>query len=534
LGTHRFGSAEAIRALFAAYLPHALVAALAVLLGVPTLIMPLHPDQALFALIGEAVGEGRFPYVDAWDVKTPGVFFIYAVAVRGPWDLTQNVRVFDLAWTATAAAVVVELGRRWWSLRAGVIAGMLYALVIETGQPWVQSAQPDSLLALPLLLALLVVDGAWEKRTRLLGAGLLFGFACQLRAPVVLLVPLVPLIGLGVAPAGERQRAWLWRLAWLGAGVLAAQALLVAYLLAGGALGEFWQTLRYGAWYTRQGGPWNGANGPTLGGFFTAVRLGFWYWSNTRIVLTGPALAGGVLGALVLRERRVSWLLLLTAAACVGVVVQVKLFWYQFGPLVPLLALLSGWTWDSLLSAAVRARGRVAAYAGGGALAAAVLFGSTEVWDNGRRDWLNSVAYLRHPEEREALRNEYAAYPARERVAAYLAAQTTPGERIYVWGFDPHLYLLSGRASASRFLVSFPLMSDWAPAGWRASFLAELEAQPPRYIVVQRGHAGSWVVGRDLDLADAAAEFVEFQHLLAAGYDLEREIDGRVLYRRRD
>src|SRR5262249_32919989 len=162
--------------------------------GLPTLIMPLHPDQALFAAVGQTVARGGFPYVDAWDFKPPALYLLYAVAVSGPFDVTANVRAFDLCWTAASAALIFELGRRWWSPRAGVFAALIYALVWSTGTPWWQSAQPDSLVVLPLALALVLVDAVHGRGARLALAGLSVGFAFQLRFNVALFVPVLPFV----------------------------------------------------------------------------------------------------------------------------------------------------------------------------------------------------------------------------------------------------------------------------------------------------------------------------------------------------
>ncbi len=77
-------------------------------------------------------------------------------------------------------------------------------------------------------------------------------------------------------------------------------------------------------------------------------------------------------------------------------------------------------------------------------------------------------------------------------------------------------------------------MSVWSPEPWRRTFLDELHLRPPRYFIVQRGHAGSWITGRDLDMADAVASFPALQDWLDERYELETEIEGRIIYRRRE
>src|SRR5262249_28196299 len=154
-------------------LPYLGTAVAVLAMGLPTLILPFWPDQAIFSLIGKRIAEGGFPYVDAWDQKPPSIYFIYAVAIRGPFDLTRNLRLFDLAWTLATALVLFELGRRWWTVRAGVIAGVGYGAVYVTmSDGWARLAQPDSFIGLPLALALLMVEAARGRRGVLITAGL--------------------------------------------------------------------------------------------------------------------------------------------------------------------------------------------------------------------------------------------------------------------------------------------------------------------------------------------------------------------------
>ncbi|MGH2600147.1 MAG: glycosyltransferase family 39 protein, partial [Dehalococcoidia bacterium] len=233
-------------------------AAVVVAVGLPTLLLPFWPDQAIFSLIGRTIAHGGFPYVDAWDQKPPSIYFIYALAIHGPLDVMQNVRAFDLAWTVATVLVLCELGRRWWTVRAGVIAGLGYGVVYLTSSGWARLAQPDSFIGLPLALALLLYEAARGRRGYLITAGVLLGFAFQLRFIMALLIPVIPLVELTTAPPGHRVRLGLHRMGWLGAGFIAFQVGVAAYLLVGGALGAYLDATRWAAAYTRADWPWPG------------------------------------------------------------------------------------------------------------------------------------------------------------------------------------------------------------------------------------------------------------------------------------
>src|SRR5581483_666131 len=77
-----------IGALVSAHWPLLVAMAVVVVAGLPTLNFQYGPDQALFAYIGRHLLRGQALYVDVWDVKPPGIFWIYALAA----DLPSPVR----------------------------------------------------------------------------------------------------------------------------------------------------------------------------------------------------------------------------------------------------------------------------------------------------------------------------------------------------------------------------------------------------------------------------------------------------------
>jgi hypothetical protein len=68
-----------------------------VLAGAASIAYPYGHDQALYGYIAREWLEGRLPYVASFDMKTPGIYSVYAVATvlfgKGMW----GIRVLDLA-----------------------------------------------------------------------------------------------------------------------------------------------------------------------------------------------------------------------------------------------------------------------------------------------------------------------------------------------------------------------------------------------------------------------------------------------------
>src|SRR6266540_2677685 len=96
----RVASAPLWRAVAVVHWPALLAVALTITLGLPTLNFVYGPDQALFAYFGERIAHGAGLYVDVWDVKPPGIFWIYAVITRLPGPEFHVLRAVDLLYAA--------------------------------------------------------------------------------------------------------------------------------------------------------------------------------------------------------------------------------------------------------------------------------------------------------------------------------------------------------------------------------------------------------------------------------------------------
>lgn len=578
--------------------PALLAIGLTLALGLPTLNYPYGPDQALFAYIGDHIAHGSRLYVDVWDVKPPGIFWLYALITRLPGPPFRMLRLFDLAYTAATVAALYALGRAYWDRLAGGVAAALYGAVYVSATGYWHSAQPDSFLVLPLALALWCWQirghplpgersaGSWRSgqaggtgaaqrnqgsdastpqtgdarhasfeaapanAATILGwsfaAGALFALCVQLR-PVVIFVPavlvLLELPGRKQHGVGRRER---WRRGGraalaLAAGMAAVELMTLLWLALNGAAGAyFYAQLTFASEYGRQGGPYS-PDGLTVGNYLSGLRTGTMFIIFARMLLTAPALFAVVAGGLLRRDRRVTQVAWLLLAAFAGVAVQGKFFLYHWHLVLPFLALLSGWaaafTWQAL-----RAAGRSAVAAGAtlAAIGALLLALTPNVTDTAAREWSAYLRFYRTPSSRSAYYDRFGlygrgsfSYRASEEVAGYLRARTTPGDTIFIWGYDPLLYLTAERGSPSRFLSFLPLMSTWTPHAWTDEFVDDLARRRPAYIILQRGENARWITGHSIDAVDFVPLIPRFQATLEQQYVKEQTIEDYTLYRRR-
>ena len=72
-----------------------------------SLFWSLGLDQNIFAEIGSLLLQGKKLYMDAWDIKPPNVFYVYAIF---EWLFGQNgfaVRVSDYVFAMTAFSAMI-------------------------------------------------------------------------------------------------------------------------------------------------------------------------------------------------------------------------------------------------------------------------------------------------------------------------------------------------------------------------------------------------------------------------------------------
>lgn len=511
------------------------------LLALPTLVYPFGPDQAIFATIGDAINRGKFPYVDAWDQKPPAIYLLYAAALHLPGPLMQRVRLFDLLWTLATLVALYELACVCWNPRAATFAALLYGAVYFTTQGWWYLAQPDGFAALPLTLALLCYVRARGRLSMPLCvvAGALIGAAFHLRFTVAPLLPALALLDAW----GRREVGWalVRRFAWLGAGFLAVQALLAIYLLSGDALRAYIEATRFATGYTTLGWPF-APERRTLAGYLNYARGSFQSFVLSQVVLGVPAVAAAFAGLFLRPDPRVRQLTALALLGFLGIAAQQKFFWYHWQLLLPLMALLAGWAWDGMFGLIEARAGR----GGRGVTAKALLVGglllaSGFVTDGAYGQWHGYLHRNDTPISRVRYDNQFGgfgegafSYLADVQVSAYLRERTQPDDTIYVFGYDPLIYLLSERRAASRFIYSLPLMSAWAPRSWPEQFVAEIDHQRPVYFIVQRGEgAARWITGQTADTAAWAWKLEGIAARLERDYVEEIVIEDFTLYRRR-
>ena len=483
-------------------------------------------DQGLFMTQAGLFLDGHRLYADIWEHKPPGVILAYAaaMAVLG----RDAVAMHALGWLAgflTALALWGLVEQATQSRRAALLASGLYLLFQQhpvIGGFW-SIAQAEVLMdpcvagALWLLYRREPTD---RPQLRLLGIGSLAAGILLLKYSALPMAAGLALLAL------QRFRRPLPTAAWLLAGAVLPFLVLGGYLLAVGAWDAFYTaTVAFNRVHRLIGvrdrtqdivgqilWRWLSLRPLYLGLFAGLVALG---WQRWRRIATPPVLATQHLFAVAL----VLW-----ACALAEVFWQGKFWNYQYNVvLLPLclaavsgLALLTGlWPTRRRLTRALVVLGVAVT------LVPTVALSWSYAQEHRLAErWRGDVSWMQFWSTYRWNGPDYD-YAEDAIVAAEVTRRTKPGDAIFVWGFEPAVYLLSGRAPASRFLYDYPLAPQFTAV--RAQFLAELLADfartPPQLFLVVHNDRSRIEPKESAAQLDDCPEVKAYltQHFVAAG-----------------
>lgn len=491
-----------------------LLAAVALYLIAHLIAFEYGRDQGIYAVVADTVLHGGAPYKDAWDFKPPAVYFIFAASRAVLGDNMHMIRVVEALFLLSALWAFVVLSRRHLGDgRAGVVAWVTAVTVYVPLEFW-HTAQPET-FAVAVLAWAWVCAGHRGRRESLAwaGAGALYCVAALLKPPLgggaVASAAVVLWLRLRDPASRPSRRYGLPVLAFFAGGMVPLAVTLI-YFAAKGALGDLYETLFvFAPGYTRIG--FEASQFPAL--FGRAV----WEWLDRF----SPFMIVGLIPLFALppvhpREREgIAHVLGTVLFALAGVALQAKFFAYHYGAAAPLGGLLAGWgIWKVWLRARCRAWGWIAVPAALVVLGWGIVPGLPRL-EQFRENCRLRQRALAEPAQRRAIMDRLATKGdvnmAADRAAAeWLRENTSPAEKVFIWGFEPVIYDLAGRDPASRYIYNVPQRSMWHRRAARDRLLEDLERSRPAVVIVQQNDRLPWVTGND---RDSRAELDTFPEL---------------------
>jgi hypothetical protein len=520
----------------------AAIIVLVTLFALPTITYPLGRDQGGFATIGRGIASGRTIYLDIWDIKPPATFYVYAVAISLFGRTSEAIRAIDLLIYPPIALGLYFMGKRIASANIGLWAALLFGVFYFTETFWTLT-QSDGIVLLPMVLAfaaaLKAADAAKGSALWAFASGVLCACAIWFKYPFALF------IGAAVFAYWWARRANAAPLRSRDVLAFAAGGLLVGlvgilHLMAIGAWDALLQSISLTAGYTSLG------NEDFRETISMALDFRWQHWGALFLM---------ALLALVFGVRRFNlsskwWIIiiwLLMAAAIL--LLQLKLFDYHWLPLLPPLALIGAGALEGvieIIKGALQTNGARSDIEGKNlrgrsverpyenyvrGLVALLLLGAMGVTIGAR-----TLPYLTGQQDKMAY---YHQFQGGELVADeslvlvnFLRERVIPGDSLFIWGFRPEVYYLSGLNPAVRFIGHYATVSSWYPPEWKQEQVDILWAALPPYVLVLQGDYLPWATGSNEDSNTLLQAYTELNNWLEFNYERDTQIGNFFIWRR--
>jgi 4-amino-4-deoxy-L-arabinose transferase-like glycosyltransferase len=492
-------------------------------------------DSGIFAYTGKIITEGGLPYVDAWDNKLPGVYYIDALAFllfgTNRWALWL-IENFTIVLTAVALSWLLKQAfREQTKLWLGPLLLVLFArhpgLISDVNftEPYAQvivfAAGYQFLREPSYRLAFLIgaaAAGALLIKQTTIGVALAF----------------IPAILISRHPVLKMHARWRWLLV-IALGGLICLGFVALYLLANGILDDalqasFVMASRYHKWVTH-GSSWIGQ---TIVTTFTNSEFPLVFGPLLPFIAVGIGLAVRRVRVYPYPDRQTAtdatlaiWAALTFGTDVVLSNITGRGYAHYYVTPVPAAILLLMLSLPTM--ARYAARGGLVMRLGVAALRLELIacFIMVPIVASGVRFWMADWSIV-GPARREPL-------------AVYVAKNTEPGDSVLVWGVDTTINFQSGRDSPTSYNHGYPLVVPDEESGENVrQMVKDLERNKPVMIVDTTLRDGDripplnpvlrrlwWFDGgrRDIERLDPIYRFVESYCHVATEYD------GAIIYR---
>lgn len=529
------------------------------LAALPLLSYPFGRDQGDFAQMGDTILHGLTPYKDAWNPKPPLTFFLYAAVLSISRQMLA-VDIFNIIIILATCWLLYVLGRRMFSPLIGLVAALGYGLAIVVYTFWYQN-QSDEWMNLPLVAAACLfvrgmnIDASLNAGGDSGAEGQTLAIASSsLSAKSYTAWILASGVAVGVAFGFKYTGGglglvllllvWLWpKLPWrrklglsgaLAAGFILALLPWLLFLAAHNTIGDWLESIATTNGYTRLS---------LLSPLYPSrILITSGRFLGLHPALSGFALLGGLAALWLIWQRRKSapataapplnlliwgWILI----SYIEVLAQAKLYLYHWQPILPPLALAAGQGFAILFTSSNRLGPRLHWVVTAFCL---VLLLSVSLAQ--QRIYPDFLAYVFGQQAPAVYNAQFVegndfSYSADVQAATYLDAHTSPGQRVFIWGFEPLVYWLAQREPVTRFTFNFPLVAWWYPREWQSEAISDLQRSPPVYIVVLHNDALPFVNNVPEDSAGQLKYFPTLADMLNRDYQFEAQVEDFSFYR---
>ena len=436
--------------------------------------IPLERDEGEYAYFGQLILNGIAPYKEAYNMKLPGIYYMYAFIMAIFGESHKGIHTGLLVMNAATMLLFFQAFKKFFNPMTGLLTAGFYGLMAMSYHVYGSAAHATHFAVFFIAVALFFLARYEEKKSILYAAltGAALGMAFLMKQQAVYFIlfgGLVFVFFRFLEKTRDIRKAVIHTLSFSTA-VFLPYLLVVLIMYSTGTFDRFWfWTVQYASQYAT-GVTWE------LGKKYLSQNFPLFYPENLWISILAMA---GVL-ALLFTKYSLKQKVLAVAFTVFGILATTPGLYFRqhyFIVLLPAVALLAGITLD--------AAGRMLADASKAKmirwalpfLVMVLLFGKAISGDKEYYAPKNPVALCKAM---------YGGNPFVESVeiAKYIKANSSETDRIAVLGSEPQIEFYADRKSATGHIYMYGLMEIHEyNLKMQEEVISEIEKNKPLYIV---------------------------------------------------
>ena len=424
--------------------------------------IPFERDEGEYAYAGQLILKGDPPYHDVYNMKFPGVYYMYALSFKLFGEGVAAPRYLVLLLQLTSACFIFLLARRAINPLAGWLCSAFFMLLNLSLTISGCQANAEHFLVAFLVPSMFFLYRGMERQSfrDIFFTGVLLTVACIMKQHAFVFAFATALWIIYV----QRFKSAGYLLSYIAGGALPA-LLMCSYLWYAGVWDRFYfLTIQYASEYVGVLNYHHGIyNLNSLNQNFRCSNpVLFWCLFISALGLFLPAQ----------KSKTKIFLILFLIASAIATTPGYYFRGHYFLILVPVLAILITYTAFALtgyFSPQVR-NALLACYVAGNAFF--FLYCQKEVFFQMSSDEVTECLYKGAP---------FAAAP---KVSAFIKHHSEPGDRICQVGVEPEIFFLSQRRSASGYIYIYPLLEHQKyAASMTEEFIKQSEDSKPAILL---------------------------------------------------
>ncbi len=411
-------------------------------INVPILIV----DEALYGEIANVILDGGLPYRDAWEQKPPAIYYLYA----GVFALFGRNNLVAVHWAAAFSIALTCLGlfllvSKLSTKITGLLSAFFYATLASAGQAaHFQAANTEIFSVLFCVWALYVFFRNQLSHKNLFLSGFLIGIGFFFKQPAGVILPVI-MLNLLLANKVSFLNKTRYCVSLI-CGFMTVVLAVILYFLSQGALEDFFLV---GFWhnilYMKDNDLYHG---------FHVAKSNIKVFTTGNMVFYAPSLLMFVYGIVRIIRRLISRLPIIESdrfytiwypASWFSVSLGWRFEGHYFFFVLPAIAVLSAHCWCTAFRIASQQKVARRFFTAG--LVALLLIGLV-------------ISIRTHLGSPFSMKRHYIVTldpMIQDRtfmyhIAKYIKRHTVKSDKIFVWGFCPEIYTMTGRRTASRFV----------------------------------------------------------------------------------